>query len=629
MRITHVVRQFHPAIGGLENYVSNLAREQARAGHSVRVVTLDRLYAEPDRTLPRHETIGGVEIVRIPWRGSRRYPLAPGMLAAIDGCDIVHVHAVDFFFDFAALTRLLHRRPMVVSTHGGFFHTGFASRLKQVYFRTVTRTTIGAYRAVLASSVHDFGVFAAIRPTGMTLVENGVDTAKFADAGASTLRKRMVFIGRFSSNKRLDRLIDLLAVLRRSDPEWGLDLIGLPWDEDAASLTRLAQARGVAAAVRIETGLDDAGIAARLADSSFIASASAYEGFGISVIEGMSAGLIPVLNDIAAFRKVAEDSGLGVIGDFDDPEAVAAALLAMLPRDAQTHRALRQAAIAFAGRYRWTAVAARIEEIYRDVLGTRRRHLLGLDLAVVSRAEAIAAIDRRVVEGAPTAVAFANAHTANVAHRRPELRRCLRDFLVFNDGIGVDIASRLIYGETFPANLNGTDFVPAYLADTEIRHRIYLLGGRPEVVEAAAAQLAARFPRHRVVGAHHGYFPEDAAPGIVDRIRSARADLLLVALGNPAQELWIHRHLGESGARLAFGVGALFDFLSGRVPRAPGWMRAARLEWVFRLAIEPRRMWQRYLVGNAVFLARVLRQRRRGLDLTAGGGAAAGGEARS
>lgn len=619
MQIIHVVRQYAPAIGGLENYVSNLARTQVQAGHQVRVVTLDRLYSKPEQILPRTEEIDGVEVVRIPYRGSRRYPIAPGVLAQLNDGDIVHIHAVDFFFDFVSLTRLLHRRPMVVSTHGGFFHTGFASRLKQIYFRTVTRATIGAYRAVLASSVHDYEVFKTIRPTGMTLVENGVDTKKFADAGARTLCKRMVFVGRFSSNKRLDRLFDLLAALRARDPEWTLSVIGMPWDDDQAKLARMAAERGIADAVQVEVGLSDAEIAARLADASFVASASEYEGFGISIIEGMSAGMIPILNEIAAFRRVADESGLGVIGDFADAKAMAAQVIAMLPQSHAAYMEMRAAAIAFADRYRWAAVAARIEEIYRDVLGTRRRRILGLNLTVASRAEAVETIDRRVIDGVPAAVAFVNAHTANVAQEQPEVRRCLNDFLLFNDGVGLDLASRLLYGENFPANLNGTDFVPAYLAETKIQHRIFLLGGRPEAVEAAAAHLAAAFPRHKVVGAHHGYFAPEANAGVVERIGAAQADLLLVALGNPAQELWIHRNLGQTGVRVAFGVGALFDFLSGRVPRAPDWVRAARLEWVFRLAIEPRRMWQRYLVGNAVFLARVLRQRRRGHDLPAAG----------
>jgi exopolysaccharide biosynthesis WecB/TagA/CpsF family protein len=132
------------------------------------------------------------------------------------------------------------------------------------------------------------------------------------------------------------------------------------------------------------------------------------------------------------------------------------------------------------------------------------------------------------------------------------------------------------------------------------------------VVEAAARRLQARFPRHRVVGWHHGYAPPEDDATIVARIRAARASLLLVAMGNPRQEIWVDSHLQGTGAPLALCVGAYFDFEAGVVPRAPEWVRAARAEWLFRLAIEPGRLWRRYVVGNPVFLARVLRQRLRG-----------------
>jgi len=124
MRITHVVRQFHPAIGGMENVVENLASAQRAKGHQVRIVTLDRVFnaAKPHR-LPAHEWFNGFEIVRVPYFGSKRYPIALSALRHVRDADIVHVHGVDFFLDYLAWTAPFHRRKLVVSTHGGFFHT--------------------------------------------------------------------------------------------------------------------------------------------------------------------------------------------------------------------------------------------------------------------------------------------------------------------------------------------------------------------------------------------------------------------------------------------------------------------------------------------------------------------------
>ena len=133
MKIVHVSRQYHPGIGGLENFTRNLCEEQVRAGHDVRMVTLNRIFDGDGAELPARETMGGVEIVRLPFRGGRCYPIAPSVLRHVQDCDLIHVHAMDFFVDFLAFTRFLHKKPMVLSTHGGFFHTNYAQRLKQVY----------------------------------------------------------------------------------------------------------------------------------------------------------------------------------------------------------------------------------------------------------------------------------------------------------------------------------------------------------------------------------------------------------------------------------------------------------------------------------------------------------------
>ncbi len=118
-----------------------------------------------------------------------------------------------------------------------------------------------------------------------------------------------------------------------------------------------------------------------------------------------------------------------------------------------------------------------------------------------------------------------------------------------------------------------------------------------------------RFPHLELAGARHGYFRPEDEGDVVSTIAAARADILLVALGNPAQELFIARHFDALGAKAMFGVGALFDFAAERVARAPAWMRKARLEWAFRLAQEPGRLLRRYTIETAAFLIAVLRLR--------------------
>lgn len=238
-----------------------------------------------------------------------------------------------------------------------------------------------------------------------------------------------------------------------------------------------------------------------------------------------------------------------------------------------------------------------------------RLDIFGLPVVAARSGEARFLIDGRFAAGDPFGVAFLNAHGSNVAAGDAEFRQALQKQLLLNDGIGVDIAARILNGRSFPENLNGTDFVPAYLEHTHHDHRVFLLGAKPGMAERARDALAGIAPRHDYVGVRHGYFGASETADVVADIRRSGATTLLVALGNPSQELWIDRHLEATGVRVAFGVGALFDFLAGEVPRAPEALRRAGMEWAFRLSLEPKRLFRRYVVGNPRFLARVAHQR--------------------
>ena len=238
------------------------------------------------------------------------------------------------------------------------------------------------------------------------------------------------------------------------------------------------------------------------------------------------------------------------------------------------------------------------------------RRIGPVEVAVLRRDEALARLADAVAAGRPLTVAFCNAHTVNTARARPDFVSALAGALVLNDGIGVDLASRLLYGDPFPDNLNGTDFTPDVLEHAPRPLRLFLLGSAAETVERARDVLAARYPRHTIVGVHHGFFaPEDEA-ALADRIAAAGTSLLLVGMGHPRQELFAARH-AHRVAGPTMCVGAFLDFAAGKVSRAPAWARRLRVEWLYRLALEPRRMANRYLVGNLTFLYAIMRQSRR------------------
>ncbi|HWV41603.1 WecB/TagA/CpsF family glycosyltransferase [Pseudorhodoplanes sp.] len=609
MQITHVVRQFHPAVGGMESVVWELACAQIKKGHSVRVVTLDRVFKSPRRErLPHRETFHDIEIVRIPFFGSPRYPLAFGVLKSVKGADIVHVHGVDFFFDFLACTWPLHRRRLVLSTHGGYFHTRFASSFKKLYFATVTRLMLSRYAGVASVSTTDQALFRTIRSRGVTLIENGVSLSRFTDTASRAPAKTIVSLGRFSHNKRLDRLIAFVAALARRDPGWRLKILGRPSDLTAADLRRMAADAGIADATEVVCLPSERNIRRIFGECSVIASASSYEGFGLTAVEGLSAGLFPVLNEIPPFRHLVERHRLGLIVDFSDAEAAAARFLAKWRDIVIDYEGHRRRAIDASVRYDWAGVSRQYEAFYNSALGGKVRSILDVGVGVSTFNDAARLLDRRFEDGKPAAVVFASAHTLNTTVANDEVRTALRKSIVFNDGIGVDIASRLLFGKWFPENLNGTDFVPDYLRHTRHRYRIFFLGARPGIAERAAARLLEASPRHELAGCYHGYLGDADTADITARIRESRADLLLVAMGNPGQELWLMNHLAETGCHFGFAVGGLFDFMAGAVPRAPQWARTLRMEWLYRVAQEPRRLGSRYFIGMPLFLLRVGRQ---------------------
>jgi exopolysaccharide biosynthesis WecB/TagA/CpsF family protein len=235
------------------------------------------------------------------------------------------------------------------------------------------------------------------------------------------------------------------------------------------------------------------------------------------------------------------------------------------------------------------------------------RSIVDVPVAALGHQEASALIRETVASRGFMRINFLNANNANIAAGDEALREALGGSLVLSDGIGLDLASRMLYGAPFPANLNGTDFIPRLLAETSAPMIVGLVGATADALAAAAAQFAIIAPQHRFVAISDGYFTDDAATAA--KIRVVRPDLLLVGMGTPRQEIWSARHVGESDCSVVVTVGALFDFIAMRVPRAPLFMRRWKVEWLFRLALEPRRLARRYLLGNPLFLYRALRQK--------------------
>ncbi len=240
-------------------------------------------------------------------------------------------------------------------------------------------------------------------------------------------------------------------------------------------------------------------------------------------------------------------------------------------------------------------------------------HLMGIRIHNFTMAEAVETIVAWSTRPEPRQIVFVNADCANIAWRNPQYAGTLNQAdLTLGDGIGIKVAAKVL-GLQLKQNVNGTNLFPRLCeALQKVESGVFLLGARPGIVESVAAWIRSHYPALKLAGFHHGYYPPAEEHGVLDEIRTSGATVLLVALGAPNQDLWISRNLAATGVSVAIGVGGLFDFYSGRIPRAPQWLREMGLEWVYRLYQEPRRMWRRYIVGNVTFLYHVALERLRG-----------------
>lgn len=232
--------------------------------------------------------------------------------------------------------------------------------------------------------------------------------------------------------------------------------------------------------------------------------------------------------------------------------------------------------------------------------------LFGLNLVSAPRAETI-----RALLALPRArVAFVNAHCVNVAATDAAYRSALQSAdMLLPDGAGMELAAKL-HSTRFAANLNGTDLGPELARVLAARGlSLFLMGAAPGVAERAGARLQELAPGLRLAGTRDGFAGLDDTQTAIDAVNASGADMVWMATGVPHQDLWLAQHASALQPRFVMGVGALLDFLSGRIARAPRWMRQARLEWLWRLALEPRRMFRRYILGNIAFLGRAVADR--------------------
>jgi alpha-1,3-mannosyltransferase len=367
LKILQITRQFLPSTGGIEAVVEGLSHALQNHGHEVNIVTLKKIFstgeAAPDRSI-----VNGLPVSRIRHWGIRRYPIAPEVLKHVNGHDVLHIHAVDFFVDFLAWSHAFHKHPIVLSTHGGIFHTKWLTRLKSAYFRTATRLSLRRVAAVLCVSQQDYDLFSKIVPKErLHLVSNGATLDPYLRLQKKVTPGLIVGVGRVAPNKGIDRLLMALAQLRDTHPHAHLVWAGPDEVGRTETYHRLCAELGIAKHVQFTGRIEDAELRDLLSRAHLFASASCYEGFGLSTIEAMSSGTTPVVTKVGVHSEIIEHAKSGFLVD-GSPDAIAHGLRSALNLDPTTLADMGAHARRASATCSWKEVVRSYVQIYESVL---------------------------------------------------------------------------------------------------------------------------------------------------------------------------------------------------------------------------------------------------------------------
>lgn len=237
--------------------------------------------------------------------------------------------------------------------------------------------------------------------------------------------------------------------------------------------------------------------------------------------------------------------------------------------------------------------------------------LIGAQLSLYDQDEILAFMQEAIESREKVTILSGNVHAFNLCYQHPWLRLFYNQASAVRiDGMGVRLGARMI-GYATPTRMTWADFAWMLASfASRCKYTLYFLGAKPGIAEKARDRLQKHYPNLKIVGVHHGYFDKSGESEenefVIAQINAAHPDILIVGFGMPLQEKWLKDNRNKINANVAITGGAVFDYISGELKRAPKWMTDHGLEWLGRLIIEPGRLWQRYLIGNPVFFWRIL-----------------------
>ena len=510
----------------------------------------------------------------------------------------------DFCIMLAANRRVFCRYPIftiaVVHDLSQYHVPVKYDKFRMFYIKKVLPHYVRKAQSIVAisqSTRNDLVKYWRIPEQKITVVYNGFTVPEKVEAEK---KKQILYISRIEhpgkNHLNLLKAFEMLPEELRSS--WTLVMPGAAWN-GAETVFEYAEKSPCASQFKFTGFVDFAKLPELYAESTMYIFPSRFEGFGLSLLEAMDAGLPCACSCNSSLGELGE--GAAELFDPESPESIAKSMEKILS-NADYRQELSRKGKEKSASFSWQNTAKGLMEVYRN----RRAVVLGIPFFSGTMDEALQKIDDLVKSGRTHHAAFINAHCLNLAYKDSSYKQVLEECsAVFADGIGAKIGSAML-GFKVEENVNGTDMFPLL---AQKPYRIYLFGGSPEVAKAALEKARAIGGKADFVGSSDGFFKEKSEEEMFAEFAQLKPDLILVAMGVPKQEMWINKNLDRLPACTAIGVGGLLDFVSERIPRAPLWMRKANIEWCFRLYCEPVRLFKRYIIGNPLFIARVFQSK--------------------
>jgi len=367
MKILHITPTFFPAVGGIETVLRDLTSHLRRNG-----IVADVLHISPNNKHRRQESVDGSTVWRVPLFPNRLIGVTLPIRSLLLGYDLLHVHDPQGMALSANVLVQGRGKKKLLSTHGGYFHTSSYSLIKKIHWQWFAPAILRQYDEILASSAADRDTFETKAPN-VRLLGNGIDVSKFisVDHSSALPATRWIYWGRLSQNKRIDLLVDTVKLARDAGLDIRLTIAGRDFDGLSPSIQARIASYGLNNYIRMTGPLSEADLLVELAAHTVFITASEYEGFGLTVVEAMAAGLMVICRNVAPLNSFVVPRKNGALIDFDSSAADLASINLLGTASISEISAMRKEARATALPYSWDSVVKQYIAVYDGLMRTK------------------------------------------------------------------------------------------------------------------------------------------------------------------------------------------------------------------------------------------------------------------